>query len=54
MKNEKLKGIIAPITTPFLETGEVNYEGLKSNVQFTPNQVLTAIWHSARTEKTRV
>jgi 4-hydroxy-2-oxoglutarate aldolase len=34
MKNEKLKGIIAPITTPFLETGEVNYEGLKSNVQF--------------------
>ena len=29
MKNEKLKGIIAPITTPFLETGEVNYEGLK-------------------------
>ena len=34
MKNEKLRGVIAPITTPFTKTGEVDYAGLKRNVQF--------------------
>lgn len=31
---EKLKGIIAPITTPFTGSGEVDYAGLKSNMAF--------------------
>lgn len=34
MKNEKLKGIIAPITTPFTADGEVDYAGLKKNMDF--------------------
>lgn len=34
MKNEKLKGIIAPITTPFTKAGEVDYAGLKKNMDF--------------------
>lgn len=31
---EKLKGIIAPITTPFTASGELDYAGLKSNMDF--------------------
>ncbi len=34
MKNEKLRGVIAPITTPFTKDGEVDYAGLKSNMDF--------------------
>lgn len=34
MKNEKLRGVIAPITTPFTQDGEVDYAGLKSNMDF--------------------
>jgi 4-hydroxy-2-oxoglutarate aldolase len=34
MKSEKLKGIIAPITTPFTKEGEVDYAGLKKNMEF--------------------
>jgi len=34
MKNERLKGIIAPITTPFTKEGEVDYAGLKKNMEF--------------------
>lgn len=34
MKIEKLKGIIAPITTPFTKEGEVDYAGLKKNMEF--------------------
>ncbi len=29
---ESLSGVIAPVTTPFTESGEVNYEGLKQNM----------------------
>lgn len=29
---EKLRGIFAPITTPFYENGDINYSGLSSNV----------------------
>jgi len=32
--NDKLMGIFAPITTPFLSDGEVDYKGLEQNVQF--------------------
>ena len=32
--NERLKGIIAPITTPFTKAGEVDYAGLKKNMKF--------------------
>ena len=32
--NEKLRGIVAPITTPFTATGEVDYDGLKKNMKF--------------------
>ncbi len=32
--NERLKGIIAPITTPFTKDGEVDYKGLKKNMDF--------------------
>jgi 4-hydroxy-2-oxoglutarate aldolase len=32
--NERLKGVIAPITTPFTTTGEVDYAGLKKNMEF--------------------
>jgi 4-hydroxy-2-oxoglutarate aldolase len=32
--NEKLKGVIAPITTPFTKTGEVDYAGLRKNMKF--------------------
>ncbi len=32
--DEKLKGIIAPITTPFTKTGEVDYAGLEKNMAF--------------------
>jgi len=34
MKVERLKGIIAPITTPFTKDGEVDYAGLKKNMEF--------------------
>lgn len=30
---EKLRGVFAPITTPFREDGKVDYEGLKKNMQ---------------------
>jgi 4-hydroxy-2-oxoglutarate aldolase len=29
---ERLSGVFAPITTPFTESGEVNYDGLKKNM----------------------
>ena len=29
---ESLSGVFAPICTPFTESGEVNYEGLKENM----------------------
>jgi 4-hydroxy-2-oxoglutarate aldolase len=32
--NEKLKGVFAPITTPFTAEGEVDYAGLKKNMEF--------------------
>lgn len=32
--NERLKGVIAPITTPFTKDGEVDYKGLKKNMDF--------------------
>jgi len=32
--NNKLMGVFAPITTPFLSDGEVDYKGLEQNVQF--------------------
>jgi len=32
--NEKLKGIIAPVTTPFTASGEVDYAGLAKNMEF--------------------
>ena len=32
--NEKLTGIFAPITTPFTSDGEVDYTGLKKNMEF--------------------
>jgi 4-hydroxy-2-oxoglutarate aldolase len=32
--NERLKGVIAPITTPFTKGGDVNYAGLKKNMEF--------------------
>jgi 4-hydroxy-2-oxoglutarate aldolase len=31
--NEKLKGVFAPITTPFTNDGKVDYEGLKRNME---------------------
>jgi len=31
---ERLRGVFAPITTPFHEDGAVNYEGLKKNMQY--------------------
>ena len=34
MMKEKLKGVIAPITTPFAQSGEVDYAGLKKNMAF--------------------
>ena len=33
-KNKKLMGVFAPITTPFLENGDVDYKGLEKNMQF--------------------
>ena len=38
--NEKLTGIFAPITTPFTSDGEVDYTGLKKNMEFTQSLVL--------------
>ena len=32
--NKKLMGVFAPITTPFKENGEVDYQGLEKNMQF--------------------
>jgi 4-hydroxy-2-oxoglutarate aldolase len=32
--NEKLKGVIAPITTPFTAEGAVDYAGLEKNMEF--------------------
>lgn len=32
--NEKLKGVFAPITTPFTAEGKVDYAGLKANMEF--------------------
>ena len=32
--NERLKGVIAPITTPFTADGEVDYAGLEKNMEF--------------------
>lgn len=32
--DQKLMGVFAPITTPFLENGEVDYKGLKKNMEF--------------------
>ena len=29
---ERLSGVFAPVTTPFTQSGEVNYEGLKENM----------------------
>jgi 4-hydroxy-2-oxoglutarate aldolase len=31
--NDKLKGVFAPITTPFKENGQVDYEALKKNMK---------------------
>lgn len=35
--DKKLMGVFAPITTPFLENGEVDYKGLKKNMEFYSN-----------------
>jgi len=32
--NKRLKGVIAPITTPFTADGEVDYAGLEKNMEF--------------------
>ena len=32
--DKRLMGVFAPITTPFLATGEVDYDGLKKNMAF--------------------
>ena len=34
MKEQKLMGVFAPITTPFLLNGAVDYRGLEKNMQF--------------------